>query len=230
MPSTLKKSLWLMFVSLLFAFPAVIPFSSAQSESSPGNLQFNYAFVALPDTNDSSQLITVESKFLLKSGDKLKFYLEALSDAYFYLFHLGPGGELSQIFPDGGQTARMTPDQRIMVPGGNQWLELDSQTGMEKFYLIASLIRQDRLENLYRDYLTTEGEASKQRSVKDIIDEINSIRRKNLSKNAERPVRIGGNFRGPKQDDPDTVLDISDLASNVSTNGTYSRSFTIDHR
>ena len=230
MPSTLKQSLWLMFVSLLLTFPAVITCSLAQSESYSGNLQFNYAFVALPDTNDNSQLVAVESKLLLKSGDKLKFYLEALSEAYFYLFHIGPGGELSQIFPDGSQTARMTLDQKVMVPGENQWLELDSQTGMEKFYLIASHIRQDRLEGLYKDYLTTEDEAAKQRSLKNIIDEINIIRRRNLSKNAERPVRIGGNFRGPKQNDSDAAFDITDLASNVSTNGTYSRSFTIDHR
>lgn len=230
MPCDLRKRLWLMVVSTLVALSLSIPGASAQNASSPDNLQFNYAFVALQNNKENPQLIAVESKHLLNSGDKLKFYIEALSEAYFYLFHLGPGGVLSLIFPGDHQTARVTPDQKVIIPGGNKWLELDSSTGMENFYLIASHLQQDRLETLYQEYLTVEAGASKERSTKKIIAEINKIRQKSLSKNAERPVRIGGNFRSPETNDSDLVLDIADLASKVTTNNTYSRSFTIDHR
>ena len=230
MPSASIKSHWLIVFSIFLAFFIFLPYSLAQDASFSGSLQFNYAFVALPDTLENPHLVAVESKHLLNSGDKLKFYLEALSEAYFYLFHLGPGGVLSQIFPDGNQTARVTINQKVIVPKGNQWLELDSQTGMEKFYFIASHTQQGRLEKLYNEYIAAENQPSKQRAIKKIIDEINDIRRANLSKNAERPVRIGGNFRGPGQDNTGATRDISDLASSVTTDGTYSRSFTIDHR
>ena len=230
MPSALRKSIWLVIISSWLILPVTIPCAAAQDDASSGNLKFNYAFVALPNTTESPRLVAIQNKHQLNSGDKLKIYLEALSEAYFYFFHLGPAGVLSQIFPENHQSARMIPDQKAVIPERDQWFELDSITGIEKFFLIASHERQNRLERLYEDYLKADENEPKKRLKKLIMDEIRKIRRENLSKNAERPVRIGGNFRDPGQRDSDATLDIVDLASNVTTNGTYSRSFTIDHR
>jgi hypothetical protein len=230
MPCAFKKSIWLMVISSWLILPLVIQNAIAQDESASGDLKFNYAFAALPETGESPRLVSIKSTLQLNSGDKLKLYLEALSEAYFYLFHLDPGGALAQLFPHTHQTARLNLDQKVTIPAGNQWLELDANTGMEKFYLIASPGRQDRLESLYEEYLSAGAGNTGHQSAGKVIDEINRIRRKNLSKSAERPVRIGGNFRGPKQNHPDAFLDIADLAATVTTNGAYSRSFTIDHR
>jgi hypothetical protein len=230
MPCALKKSIWLMVISIGLGLPLVIQSAIAQDGSSSGDLKFNYAFAALPATGESPRLVSIESTHQLNSGDRLKLYLEALSEAYFYLFHLDPGGVLSRLYPHNRQTARLALHQKVVIPEGNQWLELDANTGMEKFYLIASPERQDRLERLYEEYLSADAGSIKQQSAKKIIDEIHRIRRENLSKSAERPVRIGGNFRGPKQNHPQAFLDIAELAATVTTNGTYSRSFTIDHR
>jgi hypothetical protein len=208
----------------------VIQSAVAQDGASSGQLKFNYAFAALPETGESPRLVSIESNHQLNSGDRLKLYLEALSEAYFYLFHLDPGGVLSRLFPHNHQTARLARHQKVIIPEGNQWLELDANTGMEKFYLIASPERQGRLESLFDDYLSAEAGNTRQQSAKQVIDEIHRIRRNSLSKSAERPVRIGGNFRGPQQNHPEAFLDITELAATVTTNGTYSRSFTIDHR
>jgi hypothetical protein len=204
-------------------------YANAQTESLSGNLQFNYAFVALKNSGESPQLVAVESNHILKSGDKLKFYLEALSESYFYLFHIGPSGVLTKIFPENHQTAKLPIKQKVVIPTGNKWLELDSHSGLEKFYLVASRIRQKRLEKLYQNYMTLKDGESANISIKTILDEINSIRRNNLSTDAERPVRIGGSFRSPGSSSSDPVLDISDLAYKVSTNDAYCRFFTIDH-
>jgi hypothetical protein len=219
-----------MVISVGISLPLVIQSAIAQDGASSGPLKFNYAFAALLETGESPRLVSIESTHQLNSGDRLKLYLEALSEAYFYLFHLDPGGVLSRLFPQNRQTARLALDQKVIIPEGNQWFELDANTGMEKFYLIASPERQDRLESLFDDYLSAEAGNTKQQSAKQVIDEIHRIRRQSLSKSAERPVRIGGNFRGPQQHHPDAFLDIADLAATVTKNGTYSRSFTIDHR
>jgi hypothetical protein len=204
-------------------------YAIAQSEYPSGNLQFNYAFVALKNSGESPQLVSVKSNHILKSGDKLKFYLEALSESYFYLFHIGPSGVLTKIFPESHQSAKLAINRKVVIPTGNKWLELDSQTGLEKFYLIASRTPLGRLENLYQNYITLKNSESANISIKAILDEINNIRRNNLSTDAERPVRIGGSFRGPESSPSDPVLDISDLANKVSTNDAYCRFFTIDH-
>jgi len=231
MQTTLSISIRLLTICSLFALPAAAIRAKAQDASSAGNLQFNYAFVALTDNGESPKLVAVESNQRLRSGDKLKFYLEALSEAYLYLFHVDPDGVLSQVFPGSQQNAKVPLDRKVSIPSGNKWLELDSRTGMEKFYLIASQNRQERLENLYTQYdLTVEGTESFRRSREEILDEINKIRQNNLSKNAERPVRIGGSFRGPGSNASEPGLDITHLASKVATTGAYSRFFTIDHR
>ena len=230
MPYVLRKSIWLIVISSCLSLPLANPCAIAQDDSSSGNLKFDYAFVVLPKAKESPRLVAVENRHPLNTGDKLKFYLEALSEAYFYFFHLDPGGVLFQIFPQNHQTARMAPGQKAAIPEGDQWFELDSITGIEKFFLIGSQERQNRLERLYEDYLKAGENESKKHLIKLIMDEIKKIRRESLSKNAERPVRIGGNFRDPGQKGSEPNLDIVDLASNVITDGTYSRSFTIDHR
>ena len=230
MQTILAVSIRLFVLSIFFTLLVAAAGARAQETSSEDNLEFNYAFAALTNSGGGPQLIAVESDQTLKSGDKLKFYLEALSETYFYLFHLGPGGVLTQIFPGSQQSARLPPDRKVIIPNGNKWLELDYQTGMEKFYLIASHTRQDRLENLYQHHMTLEETDSIQRSTKEILEEMNKIRQKNLSKNAERPVRIGGSFRGPGSNPAEPDPDITNLASRVATTGAYGRFFTIDHQ
>ena len=232
MPTQSQIRTRLFLLSSLFIISTLVPGAQAQDVSSAGNLQFNYAFVALTNSGDSPQFAAVESNHTLRSGDKLKFYLEALSETYLYLFHLGPGGVLSRLFPESEKTAKIPLDQKVIIPGGNKWLELDTRTGKEKFYLIVSQIRQNRLESLYQNHLTLGlgDNNSINHSLNKILDEINKIRQENLSKSAERPVRIGGTFRGPASDESESSLDIINLASNVVTKGAYSRFFSIDHQ
>ena len=230
MPRTLDKSLRLIIISTILAFPFVLQCANAQSETSPRSIHFNYAFVALTYAGDRSQVVPLKSNHQLKSGDKLKLYLEALNESYFYLFHLGPDGILQQIFPQKHQAAKLPSDSKKIIPEGDNWLELDSQTGLEKFYLIASEGRQERLEELCAHHLTLKDNSDIQTSIKQILDEIKTIRRKNLSGNTERPVRIGGSFRSPGSEASQVNREYFNLASKVDTNGTYSRVFAIDHR
>jgi hypothetical protein len=214
---------------LLFALSVATINPEARADSSSNNLKFSYAFVASTKSGKNVQFVAVESKHTLKSGDFLKFYMESLSDLYFYLFHLSPNGALTQIFPESNQTAKIPTNRKVNIPAGKNWIELDSNTGIEKFFLIASKIRQDRLEKLYKHYLTSEKDSTP-RSEEKILDEINHIRQRNLSTIAERPIRIGGSFRDPESNISQSDLDASNLGFEVDTNDIYSRIFSIDHQ
>ena len=84
----------LRLLAITMAFTSLIGknYANAQSELQSGNLQFNYAFVVLKDSGESQQLVSAGNNHILKTGDKLKFYIEALIESYFYLFHMSPSG------------------------------------------------------------------------------------------------------------------------------------------
>ena len=82
------------------------------------------------------------------SGDRLKLFFEPKSDQYFYLLHISSQGDLTPLFPVAAQPARVAARTQVFLPEGNQWFELDAHPGQEKFFLIATAERLDRLEEL----------------------------------------------------------------------------------
>jgi len=112
------------------------------------------------------------------------------------------------------------------------WLELDAQTGLEKFFLIASSSRLERLEKLYERHTSLEDKSASQSSVAAILSEISKLdkRDKRLSVPAEKPISLAGRLRDPNKKDTTIIPDIDSFSIELIAHGIYSKTFTIDHR
>jgi hypothetical protein len=216
---------------------AVILFSlstaaSAQSRPGKSDINFLYAFGAHVNPQGSGKVVPIQNETTLRAGDRLKLFFEPRSDLNFYLLHMSSQGELTPLYPVEAQPAKVAPGTQVFIPAGNQWFELDAHPGQEKFFLIATADRLERLEELCARHATLKTPADLQSSTEAILDEIKRLRQhyKQLSAPAEKPVRIGGSVRGQQPAGSTVIPDIIPLAAEVTAPGFFSRTFSIDHR
>jgi len=200
----------------------------AQNRPSKSELNFLYAFGA----QAGGKIIPVQNDTTLRSGDRLKLFVEPKAELYFYLVHLSSEGDLTPLFPVDSKPARIAPGSQVFLPEGSQWFELDAHPGPEKFFMLVSAERLERLEELCRRHLTLQEKPEAQSSAVAIQNEIKHLRQqyKQLSAPAEKPVRIGGSVRGQPPSGAPVVPDVTPLAAEVTAPGFYSRTFSIDHR
>jgi hypothetical protein len=195
-------------------------------------VKFRWAFGAMVGPEEDRRLVAVEKDRVLHSGDQIKFFLQPRSDCYIYLFYLSAQGELVRLFPADTIETALLPDSQHTVPGNDQWFRLDDQTGPETFYLLASTTRLARLEALSAHHRSLGGASDRQAAAEAVLSEIKHLRRthRQLKVDAERPVRLGGNFRGAPKTDGPALPDIRDIAVELSAGTFYSRTFSIDHQ
>jgi len=219
----------LAFIFLLYPAPCL---RAQGSPSGPNALNFLFAAGAQLAKQADAKPVPVETHSVLHSGDRIKFFLEPKSDAYFYLFHLGPHGNLSLLFPPDLRKAPAPPGQPTYVPEGSLWFELDATSGTEKFFFLASKSRLAQLENLFANRATLKDPTDIQSSAQTILDEVARLNRQrtSLAAPAEKPVRIAGKFRAPSKTDSTALPDITPFAKEIVAQGFYSKTFTIDHR
>ena len=215
--------------AVLFIASAV---ASAQAPSGKNDIGFLYAFGAYVGPQGKGKVIPVQNETSLRAGDRLKLFFEPKSDQHLYLLHISSQGELTPLFPAAAQPAKVARGTKVFIPAGNNWFELDAHPGQEKFFLIATAERLDRLEELCARHTALKDKADVQTSADEILDEIKRLRQKNkqLSAPAEKPVRIGGSLRGQQPSSSPAVPDITSLAAEVTAPGFYSRTFSIEHR
>jgi hypothetical protein len=218
----------LAFIFLLYPAPCLWAQSSLSGQNT---LNFLFAAGAQLAKQPDAKPVPVETHTVLTSGDRIKFFLESKTDAHFYLFHLGPHGDLSLLFPPDLKKS-LAPGQPLYVPEGSLWFELDATSGTEKFFFLASKSRLSGLENLYAHHATLKDRADIQSSTQTLLDEISRLnhQRRSLAAPAEKPVRIAGKFRAPSTTDSVALPDITPFAKEIVAQGFYSKTFTIDHR
>lgn len=233
MPTIFRKlpprSLWLFILVCAVSTTA----AHAQSTSPPGDLQFLFAFGAVTGPEGRQKLIAVQNETMLRSGDRLKIFIEPKSPTHVYLLHLSADSEIVFLYPGEGQSASILPGAELYIPDASRWFQLDTHTGQEKFYFLVSAQPLHRLEDLYARHVALKEKSELQASTDSILNEIKQLRTKHrdLSAPAEKPVRIGGSVRGQKTKDAPILGDVSALASEISApGGFYGRIFTIDHR
>lgn len=219
----------LAFIILLYPSPYLRAQGSPSGQTA---LHFLIAVGAQVVKHGDAKPVPVETHTVLNSGDRIKFFLEPKSDAYFYLFHLGPNSDLSLLFPPDMKKSQVQTGQSLYVPDGPLWFELDAASGAEKFFFLASKSRLAQLENLYDRHTTLKDQADIQSSTQAILDEVARLnkQRRSLAAPAEKPVRIAGKFRAPSKTDSAALPDITPFAKEIVAQGFYSKTFTIDHR
>jgi hypothetical protein len=119
-----------------------------------------------------------------------------------------------------------------MVPPGIDWFRLDEVVGTETFYLLASARPLENLDTLCNKLHAAAAQTERETVSGQILSEINRLqkKRRTLTAAAERPIRLGGNFRGTMKETKPALPDISQIAVEISASDFYSRTYTIDHR
>jgi hypothetical protein len=184
-------------------------------------------------TGTDKRLEPITQDTSLKSGDQMKMFIELNSKCFVYVLYQSSQGEIQLLFPFSLQQfeADYQVSKPYYVPKGDAWFQLDEKTGAESFYLLASAQRLTSLENLLRQYDAAQS-AQKGAIAQQVLAEIRNIRKQNrgFTTTPERPVAIGGTVRGVDSQKPSAFPDVSTIASKVSADGFYGRTFTIDHK
>ncbi len=214
-------------VMLTSANACGLPVDAAASEG----LRVRWVMAGMPADAASPQPIRISPETTLRTGDKIKMYLEAVNECFFYLFHHGPEGRLRLVYPDALPAKMLASGTRLTVPRGDQWFELDENTGTETFYVLVSPAPLRSVETLYASYRQHTAENGD--AVARLIAVIERLRHKQrpLTSKAERPVSIGGTFRGspaPEAGTTERHLDL--LAEDIATANVFCRTYTIEHR
>ncbi len=203
----------------------------APQEEAKADVLFQWGFGALVGKDRAFVPITRDTT--LASGDEMKMYVKLKKECYVYLLHENPRGEISLLFPyriqQFGEDYEV--EKNYYIPKGRGWFELDKNTGLETFFLLASSKRFLELEALIGDYEAASG--SKKEDLRaQIIDEIRKVRRRyrTLTTAAERPITIGGNIRGTEEQKATRRPDVSTIGTEVSATTFYGKTFTIDHQ
>ncbi|HQN18794.1 MAG TPA: DUF4384 domain-containing protein [Syntrophobacteraceae bacterium] len=196
-------------------------------------VKFRWAFAALKQDGTDLRVESIGNRLALKSEDQLKMMVELESNCFVYVIHHSSQGAFTLMFPYSLKQLSDDYQQRrkYFIPDGDRWFELDQHTGYETFYLLASPRRQENLERLLQQYESTEPSKRAQVSAQ-LLDEISTLKQQHrqLASAAERPESIGGAVRGFEKAQGMNPPDISVIAREISAQGFFARTFTIDHQ
>lgn len=195
------------------------------------NVAFRWGFGAL--IGKEKRFVSITRDTSLATGDEIKMVVELKKECYVYLIHDSPNGEVSLLFPE--DIRQFAGDYKVgknyYIPKGRGWFVLDNNTGRETFYLLAANERLLELEALMSEYAAAPKDARPD-AAKKILAEIRDVKRKfrTFTTLAERPVTIGGNIRGVDEAEPAKRPDVASIATEISANNFYSKTYTIEHK
>jgi hypothetical protein len=170
---------------------------------------------------------------VLSSGDKLKMMIQIRKKCFVYLIHQDSQGDLAMLFPyslkqfdTDYQTGR-----KYYSPKGEAWFQLDSRTGRETFFLIASEQRLLDIEYTYEKYASCEP-SKKQDLAGQMLSQLNGISERYLASSGGAEILASNQsaLRGFERATGADPADIAQLAGEISFDNIYSETFVIDHR
>jgi hypothetical protein len=164
---------------------------------------FQYAFLYKKSDGNVGVVNHKQRVTDLKPGERIKIYLEPLTHAYIYLYHVSSGGDLTLLFPVRFDffSEEYETGVAYYLPSEERWFILKEPPGIEEFHLIVSkdrLINLESLTNMYcelnrvKQYETQIADARQ-----DILDEIKHLKKRGniLAGKNEKPVPIAGVVR-----------------------------------
>lgn len=225
------RTVFLLLLSLLIctAFSHAAP--GADMDKRP--LKFKWAFGAVRSASPAPGVEPVGRDMILSSGDKLKMMIEITSRCFVYVIHNNAQGEVSMLFPYALKQFETDyePARRYYVPKGEAWFQLDSRTGRETFYLVASDQRLLDIEYMYEKYVAADSRRKEQLAWQ-MLAELDQIQEQYLasSRPGEVLAKKQSARRGFERATGADQHDVAPLAVEVFFSGIYSESFIVDHR
>lgn len=220
----------MLFVSVAAALLAATAFTTLAEEPASDVLEVRWVMAGIEKDADPARPISISPEATLRTGDKIKMYLKAVHKCFFYLFYHNPEGQLQLIYPDSLPSEGLVSGTQLTVPQGDQWFELDEQTGTETFHVLVSPTPLRSIETLYEDYRQRASDNGYPAAR--IISAIERLRiqQRPLTSKAERPLSIGGTIRGAADKGAETTENRLDrLAENIATANVFCRTYTIEH-
>ena len=215
-----------LFSSFLFVFYRTHCIVSATEEKQEENenINFRWAFCALRKRGPDQELFKITGDTTLRTGDKIKMFLELRKECFLYVIYHGSQGELRLLFPYHLRRSNSyyRTGEKYYIPKGQGWFELDDRVGRETFFLLASAYRVTKLEGLIEDYESAEP-SKKQKLATSILDEVRKVKREHskFKTTAERPVAVVGRIRGGRETDIELTTEISKHAIEVAAYNFY---------
>lgn len=191
-------------------------------------LSLNWAF-AKRAANGAATPIDFSERVNIKSGDLFKVFIQPEASSYVYLVLQDASDEVQLLFPEGfdlfGEASYVK--SRYFIPDGNDWFTLDSATGTERFYLIASSERLRALESLMLEHqrkASSKDSTAKNAARRAVLDEIKRLinEHSRLAAASEKPVSIAGGTRGVNDD-------VQKLATRIEASEFYAKTFRLEH-
>jgi Domain of unknown function (DUF4384) len=211
---------WLLFVAL--SLPAILPAARADE------MKLRWAFGAVTGPADNRRFVRITDDITLRTGDEVQMFVSPVTACFVYVLHEDPAGEMTVLFPatPGAFPQGYGTGRAYYVPAEKAWLQLDSTTGIERIYLIASPQRLTQLEALLKQSRTA-GDTRTRRN--QVVGELARLTKQSPSAWSERPATIGGQIRGVPRAKA-AYPEIGELAVEITAPGFFSRVFVIEHR
>jgi hypothetical protein len=170
---------------IMAAFPGV---SVVAVFSQPGMLSARIGI--LIDSGD--QLIRARGHERIKLGDRLRIYVQTEEASHVYVIHTDHK-KVTLL----GAFEGMSPSAQVVLPGLQEFYEVDGKSPIEAFTIICSSVKRDDISALFNSKVTYE----KWAPIEEKLLEQGKI---DLSQKPDKPSPIAGNVRelsGDKKDD-----------------------------
>jgi len=214
---------------LVVLFSAVLCFA----QETPRPISFRWAVVGKTSMNGKKAIINVQRDTTLYTGDSFKMLIQPLSKCYVYVMFQDSRGGMTLLFPYSSNEigSSVSTDVSYTMPRGRLWYSLDSNTGRETFYIIASGERLAELEKLLLN-LKKQDEQTAKNVTQQVIQQINTYRKlyRKFVSISEKPIAIAGNVRGIGDEKEVDRVDLSQFATEVEATGIYIRTISIEPR
>ena len=106
-------------VLLIILVSIVLSHSIPAAQAQEGQLKIYWAFGALIGAQNQQQLISIERKTVLRTGDRMKILFEPQTECFVYLFYYSSQAELLMLFPSDPSGARILPGMKYSIPANN---------------------------------------------------------------------------------------------------------------
>jgi hypothetical protein len=135
----MRRDYFILFAFFLFTLlhPCV---SLAQTKC----LCLTWAFI-VPGDGGHGRVLDVAQQPVIHSGDNLRIVIKPSTHCDVYLFRLDSHGELTILCSMRGYTD-------IELPREGEWFKVDQTTGIETYYLLATVFELDALEKAVKIY------------------------------------------------------------------------------
>ena len=188
------------------------------------DLRFRWALGAVTGAARDRHYVAVTEDVVLHTGDEIKMFVSPSCTCFIYVVHEDPLGAVTVLFPSNGSFSERgtAGGSRHYIPADSAWLRLDSTTGLERIYLVAS---SKRLLDFERLLTRPPSRSADKTLIRDVVAEIARLQKQAGNRKwSERPIAMAGQIRG---DHPDVAQDAREWTGDSSF---FSRVVVIDHR